>query len=80
MSANAKVQRRWSQGLSVAPSDRKRGKGHKLEHNKFHLNIRKSFFTVQMTEHWHRLHRDIVESVSLGIFKRSLDKVLGKVP
>ena len=46
----------------VVPSDRTRGSGHKLEHKKFHTNVRKSFFTVKVTEHWTRLPREAVES------------------
>ena len=38
----------------VVPSDRKRGIEHKLEHRKFHLNMRKSLFTVRVLLrcHW----------------------------
>jgi len=48
----------------------------KLKHRKFHLNMRKNFFTLRVTEHWNRLLREVVESPSLEIFKTRLDKVL----
>jgi len=60
----------------VVPSDRTRGNRHKLKHRKFRLNMRKSFFTLRVTEPWNRLLREFVESPSLEIFKSRLDKVL----
>jgi len=62
--------------LSVVPSDRTRGNEHKLKHWKFHLNMRKNFFPLRVTEHWNRLPREVVVSTSLEIFKTHLNAVL----
>jgi len=43
---------------------------------KFHLNRRKNFFTLRVTEHWNSLPRGVVESPSLEIFKTCLGAVL----
>ena len=62
--------------FSMVPSDRMRSNGHKLKHRKYHLNMRKNFFTVGVTEHLNRLPREVVESSSLEIFKIHLDIIL----
>ena len=51
----------------------------KLEHRKFHTNMRKIFFTVGVTEHWNRLPREVLESPSLEIFRTHLDTYLFKL-
>ncbi|PKU42529.1 reverse hypothetical protein [Limosa lapponica baueri] len=62
--------------FSVVPREKTRGNGHKPEYKKFHLNMRRNFFTLRVTEHWNRLPREVVESPSLKTFKTRLDKFL----
>ena len=62
--------------FSVVPSDRAMGKRHKLEHRKFHINTRKNFFTLRMTENWDRIPREVGESRYLQMVKTHLDNFL----
>lgn len=50
----------------VVCSNRTRDKDQKLEHKKFHTNMRKKLFTVRITEH---CNREDVGSSSLEILK-----------
>lgn len=51
--------------------EKSRGDGHKLKNRMFLPSIRKHFFTVRVTKHWHRVPREAVES--LEVFKSHVD-------
>ena len=59
----------------MVPNGKTKGNGHKSEHRKFHLKVRKNFFTLKVADHWNKLPREIVESL-LKIFKACLDTKL----
>lgn len=56
-----------------------RGSRQKLKHIRGLLNMRKYFFTIQITKQWNKSPRETMESPFLKIFKSQLYMILGNL-
>ena len=59
--------------------DRTRGNGFKVTEGRFRLDIRKGFLTLRLVRHWHRLPREVVDTLSPKAFKLRMDRALSNL-
>lgn len=62
--------------FSQVTSNRTKGNGLKLCKGTFRLEIRKNCFSEGVVRHWHKLHMEVVKSLSLEVLRERADVVL----
>ena len=53
--------------------------GLKLHRGRFRLDIRRNFFPERAVRFWHRLPKEVVESLTLEVFKKRVNVTLSNM-
>jgi len=65
--------------FSMVCCDSTRGNGFKLKKEILRLDIKKTFFTVRLVRHWHRLPQEVVDAPSLETAEVRLGRTLSNL-
>jgi len=65
--------------MTSACSDRTSGNGFKLKLSRFRLDKRKKFFTIRVVRYSNRLPGEVMNALSLEVFKAKLDGTLSNL-
>ena len=69
----------WERLFSSVYCYRRKGNGFKLKEGRFRLDMRKKKYMIKIVRHWSKLPRELVDALSLQIFKVGPDHAMRNV-
>ena len=62
----------YTKFFSISENNKTRGNSYKLEKKQCNINIRSSFFSQRVVNHWNELPEEVVSAESVNSFKNRL--------